>query len=171
MSFFLYDAALNGSYTLLVLQQKFPVHQSLFKGTKDETLIDVAPYIFQVEGDVAELTEPELSFKRIVVIESSAGLTALAVHFKEFLYQQFEGRECYFRFWDSRVLKKFLPGSKPRQLDLFFGPVNSFIIKDEQKAIQFSFDSNRLDSKQGNLEEISPLLHSFSKIDTLEKTA
>lgn len=171
MSYFLYDAAVNGLYTLLYLQQNLPVHQCLFKGTKDETLIDVAPHLFKVKDEQVEWKNAELSLKEIVVIESSVELSILAQHLKQFIYQQFEGRECYFRFWDARVLKKFLTNCSRCQLRVFFGPIDSFTIRNEQSATQFSFDSHDLIIKQGKLQELSPLLYTFSTAGLQQENA
>ena len=38
----------------------------------------------------------------------------------------------YFRYYDPRVLRSFLPTCTPRQLAEFFGPVGFFIAEDEE---------------------------------------
>ena len=55
MTYLLYDTALNGDYTLVILRQQYPDSVSLFEGTKDESLADIAPYLFQIDGDARYL--------------------------------------------------------------------------------------------------------------------
>ena len=170
MTFFLYDAALNGLYTLLFLQNKFPVHQCLFKGTKDETLVDVAPYIFGIENEVEKFNDLELSLNEIIFLESTASVEELAQHFRDFIYQKVEERECYFRFWDGRVLKKFLPTCTAIQLYLFFGPIDSFIVQENSNAFRFRYDSINFITEKGTVEEFKPSLGSFVA-KSLEKSS
>ena len=134
-NYLIYDAALNGTYTLLMLQKHYPKHRCLFKGTKDETLVDVAPHIFLIDDSGEKLKdEIELSLKELVTIESIQDIDTVKDHFKEFIYQDVNRRECFFRFWDPRVLKKFLPMCTEIQLKMFFRPVTALIMADENDS-------------------------------------
>ena len=48
-------------------------------------------------------------------------------HLRRFLLVQHEdGRELYFRFYDPRVLRAFLPTCTPEQSHAFYGPIGGF---------------------------------------------
>jgi hypothetical protein len=160
MIYIIYDTALNGLYTLMQLQQHYPVHESLFKGTRDEPLIDVAPYIFLINDNGEKISsDREISIQSILVIESNQNLEILASHFREFIYQKINGRECYFRFWDARVIKKFLPGCSQMQLSLFFRNINSITVRDEDfvHALQFRVQQSKLYSNRSLVNGFIPI--------------
>ncbi len=166
MNYIIYDTALNGLYTLTVLQQQYPVHQSLFKGTKDAALIDVAPFVFLLNDNGEKLNgNPELSFKAMLVVDSNYEIEIVADHFREFIYQKVNGRICYFRFWDARVLKKFLPGCTELQLRLFFKTVNNITLKDEDPGyvLQYRVEYSKLYLDKALAKEICPVLNIISK--------
>jgi hypothetical protein len=147
MHYIIYDAALNGLYSLLVLQRTYPHNISLFKGTKDETMVDVAPYLFLIDEsfDDLEKNDPEFSLKNILHIESDQTVAVLQQHFKEFIYQKVDRRICYFRCWDPRVLKKFFPNCTDAQLRMFFAPVKKFYAADEDgKIVEYTRDQYKL---------------------------
>ena len=151
MNYLIYDTALNGLYTLTQLQQQYPANRSLFKGTKDESLVDVAPYVFLV-NEVSEkiLNDADVSLKCVLVIETPLNLEMVAGHFREFIYQKVRGRECYFRFWDARVLKKFLPTCNDIQLNYFFRNINSISLPDDDPAfvLQYRVQRSRLNTER-----------------------
>ncbi|MEZ4455202.1 MAG: DUF4123 domain-containing protein [Gemmatimonadales bacterium] len=60
-----------------------------------------------------------------VAIVSDAEPEALRTHFRRFLMVATEaGQTLYFRFYDPRVLRIFLPTCDAEQLATFFGPVD-----------------------------------------------
>lgn len=141
MRYLIYDTALNGLPTLLVLQKYYTVNQSLFKGTKDEALIEASPWLFRVDseqdGNLSE--EMDLSMLFTLQFDSAGDIHALSTHLRKFIYQVIDGREYFFRFYDARVLKKFLPTCDEEQVLEFFGPIDQFMIggDTENEVIQF----------------------------------
>jgi len=135
MMYILYDTALNGLYTLSLLQKIYPDNISLFKGTKDEHLFDVAPYLFRIDDLFFQnITDPYISLQAVTVLESDRKLNDLHEHFTHFIYQRTDGRENYFRFWDARVLARFLPACSDKKLDSFFDGIKSFYEPDQEKG-------------------------------------
>ncbi len=68
-------------------------------------------------------------------------------HFRHFLIVKDEsGRKLYFRFYDPRVLRVFLPTCTKTQLREFFGPVEVFVLEDENptNALVFSLEDGVL---------------------------
>ncbi|MCF2518577.1 DUF4123 domain-containing protein [Dyadobacter sp. CY351] len=122
-----------------------PLHASLYRNREgqDEILPSVAPFLF---------TYPHTAnFEEFVMTEgwgkswglwaeSSANFEDLYKHFRRFLMVQTEeGQELYFRFYDPRVLRIFLPTCDQDQLEEFFGPVSQFIMEDEDPAFCILF--------------------------------
>ena len=51
-----------------------------------------------------------------------------------------DGRELYFRFYDPRVLRIFLPTCNAAETATFFGPVGQFLVEaqDAETLLRFS---------------------------------
>lgn len=157
MIYIIFDTALNGQYTLLLLQNAYTVNQSLFKGTKDEALSDVAPYIFQVDDKLFEkINGPIVSLEAIVVLDSEQKINDLLAHFQQFIYEKINGRENYFRFWDARVLARFIPACNDKKLDDFFDGVNCFytIDRPQANAKKFSFKRGKIQTADMDLHKL-----------------
>lgn len=159
MIYILYDTALNGLYTLMLLQKTYPGNQSLFKGTKDENLSDVAPYIFTVDDKLFEkINDPFASIEEIVIVESDEKISDLTVHFQQFIYQKIKGQENYFRFWDARVLQRFLSTGKDEKLNSFFDGIKNYYVLDRVNAT-----AKRFCIKRGKLQaDVIPLNKLFN---------
>jgi len=65
-----------------------------------------------------------------VFLETSATMEELSQHLRQHLkVQTEEGNELFFRYYDPRVLRVYLPTCTEAEADLFFGPVESFIME------------------------------------------
>jgi hypothetical protein len=65
-------------------------------------------------------------------------------HFRKFLMVQIEnGQEVYFRFYDPRVLREFLPTPIDQELQVFFGPVEQFLIEAGEPETLLNLKCNR----------------------------
>jgi hypothetical protein len=152
MKYLIYDTALNGLPTLMILQKYYAVNQSLFKGTKDEALIEASPWLFLVDSEQDEnlSAETDLSMEFTLQVEFVGDIHTLSVHLKKFIYQMIDGREYFFRFYDARVLRRFLPTCDEDQLIEFFGPVKYFITEGDGpgEPIQFSLKDGTLIQRQ-----------------------
>ena len=76
-----------------------------------------------------------------VAVVSPASMEELYSHFRQFLLVLDEaGKRLYFRFYDPRVLRIFLPTCDADQLRSFFGPVSAFLVEDEEprRALRFA---------------------------------
>jgi len=137
---------------------------SLYKGEPEEALFDVAPYLVCL-GDREEKNEGLIQWVLDelwgnscgVFIYSSAGIDALHTHFQQFLIvTDEEGKGLYFRFYDPRVLKIFLPTCKREELRTFFGPVASFMMEDgspDKKSI-FSLLEGELSTEKKDIPDM-----------------
>lgn len=71
---------------------------------------------------------------------SQADLQALTVHFRKFLKLcDDSGRELYFRFYDPRVWRAFLPTCNADELQHFFGPVQAYFVEDNEPGAARKF--------------------------------
>ena len=103
---------------------------SLFSGTAKEQYWQVAPYLFQVDPAVLDWMVAKIWKEPWGVFAiTKASFEDLRVHFKKFLLAQLpDGKVWYFRYYDPRILKSYLPVCDPWELQKFFGPVRAFAI-------------------------------------------
>jgi hypothetical protein len=133
---------------------------SLYMGQSEESLSSVAPYLFayQPDSEFAKwLFEKGWDNSWGIFVETSITMEDLRKHFRKFLIVQTEdGKEMYFRFYDPRVLKIFLPTCDKQQIIEFFGPVEKFIVEGDTKdeAIEFWQENGVLQQKKVGAKEI-----------------
>jgi hypothetical protein len=101
---------------------------SLFSGTAKEQYWQVAPYLFQVDSDLLDWTVAKLWKEPWGIFAlSKSKFEDLRLHFKKFLLVQLpDGKVWYFRYYDPRILKTYLPVCQPWELQKFFGPIRAF---------------------------------------------
>ena len=131
-----------------------PEFDSLYRGRSEENLASVAPYIFSLNrGSEFEQWYFEKGWGDSwgILVYSDEDLKTLHKHFRKFLMVQKEdGEELYFRFYDPRVLRIFLPTCDQLQLRELFGPVDFFICEDEEPltGLVFSFEDKLLKTEK-----------------------
>ncbi len=122
----------------------------LYQGKSEQELADVAPYLLGVPEDSAasQLVFGELWGQSAAVhVVTAASLAELRTHLRHFLMVVTEeGKNLYFRFYDPRVLRLFLPTCAPEQLTEFFGPIEAFYAEDQDpaKALRFTMEDGAL---------------------------
>ena len=132
--FCLVDAAVDPMiYSLLTVGAEKHPTQSLYEGDSAVTLAPWAPYLLSVT--------PESPLLRVLLEKgwgkawasyflSPAPFAQLRHHFRRFLMVQIEqGQQVYFRFYDPRVLRDFLPTATAAELTMFFGPVTEWLLE------------------------------------------
>ena len=80
---------------------------------------------------------------------------------KSILVKTESEKEYFFRFYDPRVLRIFLPTCNAEQLKEFFGPVEQFICEDANPdfALVFSLEENVLITGRLPIKQIFPTVH------------
>jgi hypothetical protein len=108
---------------------------SLYRGEPEEALVAVAPYLVQLDLK-SEFTRWLLadgwgnSWGIFLVSQSS--LEDLRRHLRHFLLvRDPAGTELYFRFYDPRVLRVYLPTCTAAETKRFFGPVATYLMETE----------------------------------------
>lgn len=159
MNLLIIDAAQLTSEVEIAFQLN-PRNISLYRGESEETLKDIAPSLFSFERDSSFsdwFFDNGWGKSWGVLLTSDSSMEELHKHFRKFLLvQSYDGSEMYFRFYDPRVLRIFLPTCDEEQLLEFFGPVKYFLMEDEESdfAIQFSLQGAELVSKRILYKEI-----------------
>jgi len=142
-AFLLFDAARAKNSNLQKATEKNSYAISLYRGRSEEVLASVAPYIFPFphSNEFSDfIFENGWGNSWGVIVYSSQSIEDIFVHFRKFLMVKTEGgKELYFRFYDPRVLKMFLPTCDKDQITDFFGPIEKFIVEGDTKESAVSF--------------------------------
>ena len=121
-----------------------PIFDSLYRGRSEEELDAVAPYLFSFPPNSDFSTwifENGWGSSWGLIVSTKINFEDCWKHFRKFLIiKTEEGQELYFRFYDPRVLKVFLPTCDEQQIMEFFGPIEKFIVEGDNKesAIEFT---------------------------------
>lgn len=107
----------------------------LLRGELEPDMAEVAPYLVRLDP-AAEFTDWVIgtgwgqhwgSF-----VASRQGFRKLRDHLRALtLIYRRDGTPLYFRYYDPRVLRVFLPTCSPAQLKQMFGPVDAFLAESE----------------------------------------
>jgi len=148
----LLDAAKMEGYIYLAREMN-EEHMCLYEGDSEAFLGSSAPWLFELDeySEFSEwISEHATGNSWGVIIISQAETEVLYRHFRKFLIVQSDaGRELYFRFYDPRVLRDFLPTCDSEQLQEFFGPIDAFVLENEDgNMLQFTLDGVALKCKE-----------------------
>lgn len=105
----------------------------LYHGTKAVELAEVAPYLMHLKLDdtfTEWLINKGWGSSWGIFLESSASTDQLKRHFRKFLtvYDE-DGNPLYFRFYDPRVLRVYLPTCNANELQTIFGPISRYCVE------------------------------------------
>ena len=105
---------------------------SLYRGSAEERFADIAPYLVVVdESMLTWIVETLWNEHWGILVVSNASLAELRTHFRKFLtVSSPTGESWYFRFYDPRVLEKYLQSCTEAELRSFVGPGGSFGVTD-----------------------------------------
>jgi hypothetical protein len=149
--FAILDAARDPLVLALLIQSDHE-YQSLYEGPKGETLAAVAPYLVSLPADsalLATLIEKGWGDSWGVYLTCEKPFKDVRKHFRRFLMVKTdEGKEVYFRFYDPRVLRVFLPTCLPDEAEQLFGLIDSFYLEDEKQKNMLQFDARWKGSKE-----------------------
>jgi hypothetical protein len=151
------DAARDIKIYALLLNCK-DEHQSLYEGQQGAKLAQVAPYVVRLKQDsllLDTLIREGWGQSWGIYLTCPLELQEVRKHFRHFLEVQLpDGKQVYFRFYDPRVLRVFLPTCAPEEANQIFGPVQYYVVEDEkpQNLIRF------VNTAKGIEEIIGPLV-------------
>ena len=125
---------------------KVPIRM-LFKGEASQYMRDVAPYFIPIDpaSDYLERWAAAWGKNAGVLLTSAADPEKVFRHLREiFVVKDEAGQEYFFRFYDPRVLRAYLPTCTPEQAAEFFGPVSSCFCAAEalESLLRFTIDKS-----------------------------
>lgn len=99
----------------------------LYQGKAQEELWAIAPYLAQADAALVDWIASSLwAAPWGIFAIGECGLETLRTHLRRFLLVDAPDDEhWYFRFYDPRVLARFLPTCNAAQVSDFFGPVSA----------------------------------------------
>ena len=107
--------------------------QCLYDGDSAVNLARWAPYLIRLQPNsplLRVLIEKGWGKGWASYLTTTSPFEEVRKHFRKFLMVQIEqGKEVYFRFYDPRVMRDFLPTANNAELTIFFGPVSEWIIE------------------------------------------
>lgn len=148
-------AVLDGA-SIPGLRDKFhemrPPHHCLFRGELEPDMQEVAPYVVGlvpgtpfVDWVLAECFGKHWG----IFVQSRRSLKEMRFQFRKLLTVMNEaGDPMIFRFYDPRVLNRFLPTCTPEELEAFFGSVDTFFSEDASagKMLRFRIKDGELET-------------------------
>jgi hypothetical protein len=148
-------ASVRDLLTRLYDQQ--PEFCCLYRGELKPDLAEVAPYLVRLEPG-SEFTQWLLEHgwgKHWGIFAlAPVDLQTLRRHFRRFLvvYDP-DGKPLYFRYYDPRVLRVYLPTCNADELAAVFGPVESCVLEDEDPGVvlRFRVESGSLKHEKATL--------------------
>lgn len=141
---------------LPVFEELAPEYICLYRGELDEELAACAPYLVKLEED-SEFTDwivaEGWSNHWGIFASSDAEMKEVRKHFRTFLIvKDPDGKQIYFRYYDPRVLRIFLPTCLPHELDQLFGPLSAYHCEDEDPGNLLSFSRRNGELKTRTIE-------------------
>jgi len=136
-----------------------PQFSCLYQGRAAQDLSDVAPYLGGLSNHrqiLEGLVNAGWGRSWGVYITCDVSFDELRHHLRKFLkVKGGDGQELYFRFYDPRVLRTFLPTCDRDQVKEIFGPVSTFWVEGEAPTtcIAFRQDKGSLQTELINLEK------------------
>lgn len=113
-----------------------PVY-TLFSGDMAEAVAHAGPHLIAVERPLPFLEKwvETVGHHCGVLLQTEAELDLLYTHLREIFVvtDEEEGQEYFFRYYDPRVIRTFLPTCTAGELEEFFGVVDRWIIEDKDE--------------------------------------
>ncbi len=124
---------------LVLLRESVEECRSLYEGPQGDVLEDVAPYLVSLpKGSrlLEALVYEGWGRNWGVFLTSLRPFHEVRRHFRKFLMVQDDvGRELYFRFYDPRVLRVFLPTCTPQQAEAFFEGISVYLMEADRAGL------------------------------------
>lgn len=137
------------------LQRLAPEHLCLYRGELGPEMTAAAPYLVKLPDDggdaFCEFLLDGWGRHWGVYLYSGAGLRELRKHLRTFLMVYGpDGKPLYFRYYDPRVLRTYLPTCNQAETETVFGPVARYIAEGEDplELLRFRRDDGLVGSER-----------------------
>ena len=133
--------ASRGDRPLRLLREAVDDHQSLYQGVKGEALDRCAPYLVALRPDsglLERLVREGWGARWGIFLACARPFKDVRRHLRRFLTVEDDvtAKKYYFRFYDPRTLRTFLPSCTPRQRADFFGEIACFFAEGERGELR-----------------------------------
>ena len=145
-----------------LLWEHKPENICLYRGQLEPDMASVAPYLVKLEYD-----HP---FTKLVcekgwghhwgifaITPAEINIRDLRKHFRRFLmvYSP-ENKLIFFRYYDPRVLRIYLPTCNAEEIKIVFGPISYYITEEEDVSglLRFTPDGEKINAEKVNLEQL-----------------
>lgn len=128
-------------------------YKCLYPGEMPLILAETAPYAVRIKPDdpfCTWLLQEGWGKSWGVFFITSMSLEKSVTHFRRLIQVKDENdKTLYFRFYDPRVLRVYLPTCDPYESRFFFGSVHCFFLEGEDGVdlIRFSYANSKLSSQ------------------------
>jgi hypothetical protein len=115
----------------------------LYRGDAAVTMAEVAPYLVELDPHArftSWLLEKGWGNSWGVFVHATVAIERLQAHFRRLVMAQMpDGKMVYFRFYDPRVMRAYLPTCTRKELEILFGPAGLLMLEDEgAELLRFS---------------------------------
>ncbi len=115
----------------------------LYRGELEPGLAEAAPYLVQLQRDAAFtswLITQGWGDSWGIFLKSASTLSELRRHFRRFLMVYDSDRKpLYFRYYDPRVMRVYLPTCTADELQVVFGPVGKYLMEDKDAKVLLEY--------------------------------
>jgi hypothetical protein len=118
-------------------------YRHLYRGSLPRVLEEVAPHLVEVnpQSEFARwLIEQGWGMSWGIFLASPARLDVLKNHFRDLVrVKDEEGRIMYFRYYDPRVFRVYMPTCRNEELRAVFGQVRHFFVEGEDSHLVIEY--------------------------------
>jgi hypothetical protein len=125
-------------------------YRCLYRGELSQRLRRAAPYLVRL-AEMAPFTrwlvQHAWGESWGIFLQTRAEIEEVRRHFRHFLIvEDYRGKRLYFRYYDPRVLRVYLPTCIGVEIRTIFGPVTRYVVEDEDPsvALEFGFRAGQL---------------------------
>lgn len=129
---------------------KLPIRM-LFQGNAAQYMDEVAPYLIPIDpaSDYLESWAQRWGKNVGILLTTPADPTKLLRHLRDiFVVQDESGQNYFFRFYDPRVLRPFMPTCTAEEAVKFFGPIHTWFSEGDTIEILLKFTLGRSSVQQ-----------------------
>ena len=126
-------------------------YQSLYNGKSAEELATYAPYLVNIAATsplLAALIGQGWGHSWGIYLLSSASFENIRKHLRRFIMADLDGLPVYFRFYDPRVLRAYMPTCTLDEAVEFLGPIDELLMEDRDPDKLLSFSRERAETTE-----------------------
>jgi hypothetical protein len=124
-----------------LLWEHKPENICLYRGQLEPDMASVAPYLVKLEYDhpfTKLICEQGWGnhWGIFAITPAEVNIRDMRKHFRRFLMvHDPDGKLIFFRYYDPRVLRIYLPTCNAEEIKIVFGPISSYVLEDENSSV------------------------------------